>query len=562
VRIFLAHTSKDVELAVALSSELTFGGHEVVDPFAVRWGEPGLSEISRAIRSADLVVTILSGGNANVLYELGLAVGSDRPVVIAAASPEDVPFDAASVPFAVLTGNARDDASEIARHIGTIPTVPSRLRALTGTAEENLRTVAHDSSALASLRPGDLERLLVAFLGSQDFDVQLPGSRLDEGYDFAVVAPATHARLLVEVKSYREHSRVSVEAVRRLAEAAQGRDAAGGLMISTSQYSPAAMAFAASNRVVLMTLEEVLEAQAHDRIRGLATRSEVGQPQAEPSAPPVLLELTRAAAYETLRRLGGGDTAAELIADSVASYVDLSWHDPEVVALSREESKWRRYINQVAVRHWLYSLREPAGDEAARSRQHPGEQGAGSRFQHSGPASSLAPAIERARTLMVDTMVARGAPRDDAEDAAQDAVERMVRDPNRFAERLANVDAEAAYFTTVAFNAYLIRLRTERRRRERELRAGPALAESALAENLGLARPGIGQDAIVELARDAGLTPRQMEYLLAVLNENRSVSDVAAAASSSPQAVQAVLRRAVHRLRIHLESADEADVVP
>lgn len=54
---------------------------------------PIIKDIERSIRKADLVVADLSERNANVLYELGYARGTGRPIVLITQRIKDVPFD-------------------------------------------------------------------------------------------------------------------------------------------------------------------------------------------------------------------------------------------------------------------------------------------------------------------------------------------------------------------------------------------------------------------------------------------------------------------------------------
>jgi hypothetical protein len=52
-----------------------------------------MSDIWRCIRDASVILADVTGKNANVFYELGLAHASRKPVVIVTASIDDVPFD-------------------------------------------------------------------------------------------------------------------------------------------------------------------------------------------------------------------------------------------------------------------------------------------------------------------------------------------------------------------------------------------------------------------------------------------------------------------------------------
>ena len=52
-----------------------------------------MDDIRRAIQEADIVIADLTGQNANVFYEVGIAHAVDKPVLLLAQSLDDVPFD-------------------------------------------------------------------------------------------------------------------------------------------------------------------------------------------------------------------------------------------------------------------------------------------------------------------------------------------------------------------------------------------------------------------------------------------------------------------------------------
>jgi hypothetical protein len=52
-----------------------------------------MSDVWHCIRNASVIVADVTGKNANVFYELGLAHASRKPVVLITATLEDVPFD-------------------------------------------------------------------------------------------------------------------------------------------------------------------------------------------------------------------------------------------------------------------------------------------------------------------------------------------------------------------------------------------------------------------------------------------------------------------------------------
>ena len=52
-----------------------------------------MDDVQGAIQEADIVVADLTGQNANVFYEVGIAHAVDKPVLLLAQSLDDVPFD-------------------------------------------------------------------------------------------------------------------------------------------------------------------------------------------------------------------------------------------------------------------------------------------------------------------------------------------------------------------------------------------------------------------------------------------------------------------------------------
>ena len=52
-----------------------------------------MRDIWRHINSASLVITDMTGRNANVFYELGMAHAVGVPVVLIAQNVDDIPFD-------------------------------------------------------------------------------------------------------------------------------------------------------------------------------------------------------------------------------------------------------------------------------------------------------------------------------------------------------------------------------------------------------------------------------------------------------------------------------------
>jgi nucleoside 2-deoxyribosyltransferase len=52
-----------------------------------------MDDITNSIRKARLIVADLTGRNANVFYEVGIAHALNKPVLLMTQSIDDVPFD-------------------------------------------------------------------------------------------------------------------------------------------------------------------------------------------------------------------------------------------------------------------------------------------------------------------------------------------------------------------------------------------------------------------------------------------------------------------------------------
>jgi len=146
--------------------------------------------------------------------------------------------------------------------------------------------------------------------------------------------------------------------------------------------------------------------------------------------------------------------------------------------------------------------------------------------------------LDSLRQLAVGSLIRQGVHRADAEDAAQEMLEKVTRRPRTFAWRVADLDNQVPYFTTMALNTYRMRLRAERRRRQREQTQHYPAAPVAEADE------GTSTADALALAADAPLSDLQRQYLEAVLIHHMSVEDIATTTGTTPRAVRAVLARA------------------
>jgi len=270
MKVFISYSARQMDLAMAVADRLSRDQHEVVCRDDLLAEVDIAAEISARLRAADLVCAIVTGSNPNVFYEMGMAAGAGRPLLIAAPADELLPVNLASVPLVRLTGEDVYDAQEIARRAGSIERVSTPEIGKYPTAEATLIAANQNPSILESLAPLEFEGLIRNLFKERGFDVVSDLQPRNCGWDFEVRLPKGGEHLLVEVKKYSSQSRVSVESVRRLVEAVFSRShPTKGLLVTSSNFTAAAMALSSSGPVALATLSEVLAAQSKDDVVSL-----------------------------------------------------------------------------------------------------------------------------------------------------------------------------------------------------------------------------------------------------------------------------------------------------
>jgi hypothetical protein len=258
MKVYIAHSIRDHDAVDTLRQVLHNEGYEVFVAAQVGLGGNLVSEASAAIRSADALLAVLTTGNPNVFYELGLAAGAGVPILVAAPDGELVPSDLASVPYVQLTGDIFRDAHAIARRARDLRRLLSRAPDRFDSAEAALRAATSDPALLESLSPADFERLVIELFEERGYAVARPSSASDLGIDFTIKAERDAAPILVQVKKLSRQSRVSVETVRRLLTAAAVVSPAKCMLIATSGFTAAAAALTVGSPILLQTLEDLL----------------------------------------------------------------------------------------------------------------------------------------------------------------------------------------------------------------------------------------------------------------------------------------------------------------
>ncbi len=83
----------DLVFSIVIEPAGAAAGYQVVRADTVLNQRAVMEDIVRGIQQADLVICDMTGKNANVFYELGLAHAMHKPTVLLAQSTTDMPFD-------------------------------------------------------------------------------------------------------------------------------------------------------------------------------------------------------------------------------------------------------------------------------------------------------------------------------------------------------------------------------------------------------------------------------------------------------------------------------------
>jgi nucleoside 2-deoxyribosyltransferase len=107
--------NKSSPLYQQIGSALASSGIQPVSPEAAASGAVLSEHVQSAIRSADVVVADLTGKNPYVLFEVGVAFGLGKPVLLLSQEPlTDVPFDLKAHQIAVYRP---DDMGTVRRYV-------------------------------------------------------------------------------------------------------------------------------------------------------------------------------------------------------------------------------------------------------------------------------------------------------------------------------------------------------------------------------------------------------------------------------------------------------------
>lgn len=258
MKIFISHSAQDAEKADELQRVLSQRGESVV----VAAASDGPGEISAKIRSSDIVVAYLLQPSSNTFVELGIALGSGRATVLVGSVGEPSIVDELDLPSVAPSGSALRDAHAVAATIERVTqTLPERTA-----SPVTLDALAADPAALEATDYQMFETLVLEWF--EKVGAVVEPSAPDEGCDFRL--RYENRDFLVEVKKLSRQGRVPVEALRSLIQAVHVSGSAGGILITSSPLTSAALSIARENSIAVLSLPDLVASSSVGAMVGMA----------------------------------------------------------------------------------------------------------------------------------------------------------------------------------------------------------------------------------------------------------------------------------------------------
>ena len=213
-----------------------------------------------AIQRAGAVVALVGKQPPNVLFEVGIAVGANKPVLLVAGPEDEIPFDLAS--FRAFRGQltSRDLVLEVYRNIEALDLKDPIEDIKSATGKELTAMLRRNPEILTSMDPRRLEELVAELYRSQGFEVHSTSASMDGGIDFILTDPKG-GTVALQVKRRSPNAKVSVAAVREFLGAMLLRGVERGIFVTTSQFTSSANHLVKDSRVPieLRTVNELIE---------------------------------------------------------------------------------------------------------------------------------------------------------------------------------------------------------------------------------------------------------------------------------------------------------------
>jgi hypothetical protein len=240
-RVFISHDARqEVEI---LRKLVQSEGASVDDSYGVSDSEDILKRSSQSVASSDAIIAVLGEGASNVLFEMGLAMGLGKPVLLLLEPGTKVP---SFVPPSTFLSSDLTDSVVLRLGIKQFLTDVSKRPARTRTERETSSDRPAGEPAIRELiktlkkfragrNPAEIESIAGALLQAANAGTVEHHRGSDPGVDFAVwsdaLAPSLGNPILVQVKAAELDEMSFRVAYSRLVRQVQDSEARAGLFL-------------------------------------------------------------------------------------------------------------------------------------------------------------------------------------------------------------------------------------------------------------------------------------------------------------------------------------------
>jgi hypothetical protein len=245
-KVFLSYSSSSCDRAVieGFRKALTEHNYSIVS-LDVTPGRPIMQTLIEGVKTSDIVLAIATTNSANVFYELGLAMGSGKPLAVIYTEDVHLGLDLSEVPSIKVTGlsdlaevRTRDQVLEFLERMPLgAHTVTPRPPTFVG----ELETIYSNPPYFESMTEHHLLLCISHWFQAQGAKVVFPAR--DEGIDMIVKGYKDSPVLFLEVKKRSPNSRISLADICHFDSYVSASKADRGIFISTCEPTQAAKAF-------------------------------------------------------------------------------------------------------------------------------------------------------------------------------------------------------------------------------------------------------------------------------------------------------------------------------
>lgn len=207
-----------------------------------------------SISKCSYFICILERFNPNIMFELGVALGANKKVIIIGEFV-DIPYDLKDIPFIPKSKSVNEILAELSKYLYSGDIQKNKIICYEN-YKENLQQAMKNEDFINSISSREFEKIVYEYLKAQNLNVECSPRHMDAGYDFQIL----DKDCLVEVKKYNSSGKISLSVIRSLLGTMVEMGINKGIIISSSLFTKSAINYvnALKQKIVLLTIQDLL----------------------------------------------------------------------------------------------------------------------------------------------------------------------------------------------------------------------------------------------------------------------------------------------------------------